>query len=126
MNTSVGDAKAEGNASRTLEKGAPQVLSKPWGRDLLFLVSLILQHDHIPVLALDEEGTLELEARLGPKEILLLSVTSEGMTDALVHNAGGGCEAIASKDVGGVTRFLLEWWKSRAWKLCPTCGHPSG
>ena len=83
-------------------------LTKHFRRDLLDLLSLVMQHDHKPVLSLDDEGTLELEVRLNPTEILLLSVTYEGMTDAVVHNARSGYESIASTDMAGVVRFLRE------------------
>ena len=95
-------------AYNTLEQRAPLFLTKHFGRDLLEVLSIVFQNGHQPVLSLDDEGTLELEVRLNPTEILLLSVTYEGMTDAVVHNARGGYESIASTDMAGVVRFLRE------------------
>ena len=95
-------------AYRTLEERAPQFLTKHFGKDLLDLLSLVLQHDHMPVLSVDDEGILELEVRLSTTEILSLSVTSEGIADALIHSVQGGFKSIASNDVGGVVKFLRE------------------
>ncbi|MDO8750817.1 MAG: hypothetical protein Q7K03_06710 [Dehalococcoidia bacterium] len=95
-------------AYRTLEQRAPQFLPRHFGRDMIELLSLVLQHGHKPVLSLDDEETLEMEVRLNTTEILLLSVTSAGMTDALVHNAQRGSKSIASSDIAGVVRFLRE------------------
>ena len=98
----------DSRAFSTLEQRAPQFLTKHFGRDLLEVLSIVFQHGHQPVLSLDREGTLELEVRLNPNEVLVLAVTDEGRTEALVHTAQRGYQSIASTDMASVVRFLRE------------------
>ena len=95
-------ALSEFEYSYTAEVGITNLV-----RHVTELLGLVIGFGHRPVVAFEvDDGELEIEVRLNPDELLLLSITPEGLVDALIDSSKSGYVPVKEKSMAGLIELL--------------------
>lgn len=76
---------------------------------ILLLMDLVNRYGHQPVLVFEEdEGSLELEVRVNPDELLMISILSNGTIDGTIHRATSGYHSMPEARMSDLLNSLHE------------------